>query len=336
MNTNNQEIKEEFNKYEIKTSASSIKATYLARENEKKSAKVESIGRPSFFSMHKKSLLIAFSCLAIIGVSVGSYYGIKNASRGGSTPSVITPDKDFTSKKEKASYQLVSALTLGESIFTAPVKNKNTSTTYEAFKEAFNAYQVVEETISTYFTLDASFSSTSETGSFVGVYATYSNKMNLTSSSTFLYNGIIEEEEDDSEEESEQEILGEISSGEEVYKVKGEIEKEGNESELEFTVYFALNNYVSISHETGNEDLSYSYEVYKDNSLLKKVEIEQGHQDKKLVYEITLEMESKKYEFVAYQGEETKVTYSFSSYSGSFIVTSSSYLDNDNSFSLSQ
>jgi hypothetical protein len=337
MNTNNKEIKDEFQKYEIKTSASSIKAAYLARKKEEKPAKVESIEHPSFFSRHKKVLVIAFSCLALIGVSIGTYYGVKNAANQGSTPTVIVPDKDFTNKKEKASYQLVSALTIGESIFYSSIKAKNDSTTYEAFVEATSAYRTVESTINTYFATDASFPSTYENGSFVGTYATYSTKMNLTSSSYFLYNGVIEEDEDgSSEEESEQEITGEIINNGATYKVEGEIEKEGNESELEFTVHFSSTNYVTISHEASNEDLSYCYEVYCDDSLFKKIEIEQGRQDKKLVYEITLETTSKKYEFVAYQGEKTKVTYSFDSYSGSFVITSSSYLDNDNSFSLSQ
>jgi hypothetical protein len=337
MNTNNKEVKDEFEKYEIKTSASSIKAAYLARKKEEKPAKAESIARPSFFSSHKKAFVIAFSCLALIGVSVGTYYGIKNATQQGNTPTVIVPDKDLTNKKEKTRYQLVSALTLGKSIFTSSFKAKNNSTTYEAFTEAVNAYRTVEATINTYFTVDATFLTTSENGSFVGTYATYSTKMNLTASSYFLYNGVIDEEEDgSSEDESEQEISGEIINNGTSYKVEGDMEKEGNESELEFTLYFSSSNYVTISHEASNEDLSYSYEVYSDDSLFTKIEIEQGHQNKKLVYEITLERAIKKYEFVAYQGEETKVTYSFDSYSGSFVITSSSYLDNDNSFSLSQ
>lgn len=338
MNTNNKEIKDEFNQYQIKTSASSIKAAYLARAKEEKPAKVESIQHPSFFSRHKKALVIAFSCVALIGISVGTYFGIKNAGSQGSTPSVITPDKDFTSKKEKTSYQLVSALTLGESIFASPTKGKNNSTTYDAFKEAVTAYQDVRSTIDTYFSNDASFSSSISEGSYVGKYATYSTKMSLTSSIDFLYNGVIEDEEDDedSEEENEQEVEGEIVFKDEVYRVKGEMENEGSESELEFSIYFSNTNYLTIANEKSSEDLSYSYEAYENETLTKKIEIEQGHEDKKLVYEITLETSAKKYEFVAYQEDEVKVTYSFDSYSGSFIVSSNSYIDTDNSFSLSQ
>lgn len=263
-------IKNQLEKYEIKTSSKQILNRFYEIRDTKTSKKQNGFFWIKLTSkiLVAASLLFAFVKLVFpTGGTKGNNPSSSNSLLNGAT--LIEDDNE-----NHVAFQLLSGIGLLDFIDSDSAHNlairRRQNISLEQFSEIVNVFDKANELINNSSFMD--IEKTVYEGDFVVSNKHYPFMMNIKGFNEDIVIYYDSKIENDEKHETETEIHGEVHYQNKTFKILGEKEEEQLDSEFELTIFIDEKNYIKIEQEIEVDEYEYKYFIHEDGAKVYEID----------------------------------------------------------------